>query len=98
MNDNAPKFVPSGRPFVAAIPSSATYGFPIIRLYVSMVFLEIIIARKLKAILPKWKLLGFLKQLIMQSLIFIIPVALQRIQYTIRRIYGINLDTAVFWF
>ncbi|CAH1400249.1 unnamed protein product, partial [Nezara viridula] len=33
VNDNAPRFVPSGRPFVAAIPSSATYGYPIIRLH-----------------------------------------------------------------
>ncbi|XP_066903672.1 cadherin-89D isoform X2 [Halyomorpha halys] len=33
VNDNAPRFIPSGRPFVAAIPSSATYGYPIIRLH-----------------------------------------------------------------
>lgn len=34
-NDNGPRFVGNGRPIVAAIPSSATYGFPIAKLHVS---------------------------------------------------------------
>ncbi|XP_073992691.1 cadherin 89D isoform X2 [Rhodnius prolixus] len=32
INDNSPKFTTSGRPYVAAIPSSATYGYPVIKL------------------------------------------------------------------
>ncbi|KAI5749559.1 hypothetical protein M8J76_008291 [Diaphorina citri] len=32
-NDNGPRFVGNGRPIVAAIPSSATYGFPIAKLH-----------------------------------------------------------------
>ncbi|XP_014239374.1 cadherin-89D [Cimex lectularius] len=33
VNDNPPKFKTSGRPYVAAIPTTATYGYPIIRLH-----------------------------------------------------------------
>lgn len=36
INDNSPKFTTSGRPYVAAIPSSATYGYPVIKLQVSI--------------------------------------------------------------
>ncbi|XP_021940674.1 cadherin-89D isoform X3 [Zootermopsis nevadensis] len=32
VNDNAPRFVINGRPVVAAIPTSATYGYQIVRL------------------------------------------------------------------
>ncbi|KAL1465639.1 hypothetical protein WDU94_005192 [Cyamophila willieti] len=32
-NDNGPRFIGNGRPIVAAIPSSATYGFPIAKLH-----------------------------------------------------------------
>ena len=36
VNDNSPKFITSGRPFVAAIPTTASYGYPIVRLHVSI--------------------------------------------------------------
>lgn len=35
VNDNAPKFAVSGRPFVAAVPTSANFGYQVIRLRVS---------------------------------------------------------------
>lgn len=35
MNDNSPQFPLNGRPLVAAIPTSANYGYPIARLQVS---------------------------------------------------------------
>ncbi|KAF6213522.1 hypothetical protein GE061_011242 [Apolygus lucorum] len=33
VNDNVPKFSTSGRPYVAAVPTTASYGYPIIKLH-----------------------------------------------------------------
>lgn len=35
VNDNVPKFTITGRPIIAAIPTSANYGYHIIRLQAS---------------------------------------------------------------
>lgn len=35
VNDNAPRFIISGRPIVAAIPTTATYGYQIVKLQVN---------------------------------------------------------------
>lgn len=36
INDNVPKFTVSGRPIVAAIPTSANYGYEVVTLHVSI--------------------------------------------------------------
>lgn len=36
VNDNAPRFAIMGRPFVAAVPTSANFGYQVIRLHVSI--------------------------------------------------------------
>lgn len=36
VNDNVPKFTFSGRPIIAALPSSANYGYQILKLHVSL--------------------------------------------------------------
>jgi hypothetical protein len=37
VNDNAPRFVINGRPIVAAIPTTATYGYQIVKLQVNLI-------------------------------------------------------------
>lgn len=37
VNDNAPRFIINGRPIVAAIPTTATYGYQIVRLQVNLI-------------------------------------------------------------
>lgn len=37
LNDNAPKFMVTGRPIVAAIPATASYGYEVMRLQVSSI-------------------------------------------------------------
>lgn len=42
VNDNVPKFTVSGRPFIAAVPTSANFGFHIIKLQVRRSFFKLL--------------------------------------------------------